>query len=70
MLQVFGNPECHAECGALFCYIHPLSMLIHLQFITDQHPTGKLEVELYCSPHGVILYGDITEQHPCLPGTL
>ena len=46
-LQIYGNPECHAECGAQFCDILRLLLLIHAQSIIDQHPTGNQGVELF-----------------------
>ena len=69
VLKVLCNPECRAECGAQFCDILRLLLLIHAQSISDQYPTGKQGVELCCSPCGVVLYGGYPEQHPCLPGT-
>ena len=63
-----GNPECHAECGAQFSDKLQLLLLTHAQSIGNQHPTGKRGVELCCSSHGVILYVDCPEQHPCLSG--
>ena len=56
-LQVCGNRECYAECGAQFCDILRLPLLTHALPIGDQHPTGKEGVELYFSPHGVIHRG-------------
>ena len=38
-LQVFGNPECRAECGAQLCHILRLPLLTHAQSKGDQHPT-------------------------------
>ena len=69
-LQVCGNPEYHAECGAQFCDIPWVPLLTHVQSIGDQHPTGKQGVAPCCSPRGVVLYGGCPERHPCLPGTL
>ena len=62
-LQVFRKPEYRAECGAQFCDIlrHPL--LTHSQYIGDQHPRGKQEVELCFSLRGVVLCGDYPERH-------
>ena len=46
VLQVCGNPEYHAECGAQFCDIFRLSLLTYTESINDQHPIGKQGVEL------------------------
>ena len=69
-LQVRGNPEYRSECGAQFCDILRLPLVSHVQFIGDQHRTGKQGVELCCSPRGFVLYGGCSERHPCLLGTL
>ena len=58
-LQVSGR----VQCGAQFCDILRLPLLIHPQSIGDQHPTGKQEVELCYSPRGVVLYGGCSERH-------
>ena len=68
-LQVCGNSECRAECGAQFYDILRLSLLTNVQSIVDRPPTGKQGVELCCSPRGVVLYRGCPEWHPCLPET-
>ena len=68
MLQVCGNPECHAECGIQFCDIFQHSILTHVQSIDNQHPTGKQGVELHVGSGA--LYGGCPEWHPCLPELL
>ena len=45
-LQVDGNPECRAECGAQFYDILRLLLLTREHSFGDQHPTGKQRVEL------------------------
>ena len=66
-LQVDGNPECRAECGAQFYDILRLPLLTREQPFCDQHPTGKQGVELYCFPCRVVLYGGCPDGIPAFP---
>ena len=66
----FRNPECRAECGAQFCDTLRLPLFTRAHSISDHHPTGKQELDLCCSPRGIVLYGGCLGRHPCHLGTL
>ena len=66
-LQVCGNPEYRAECGAQFCDILRLPLLTHAESIGDKYSTGKQGVELSCPLRGLPCTGVVLNGIPALP---